>query len=88
MGAMGKNRGDAVLFDKISNISTSGGTLNETTTIPKNNYTITQGTLTVTELINQLRINCAKCWKAFRAETAKVRQCFGLGNQQERILCY
>ena len=46
---MGKNRGDAVLFDKISNISTAGGSLNETATIPKNNYTITQGTLTVTE---------------------------------------
>jgi N4-gp56 family major capsid protein len=51
-GAMGKNRGDAVLFDKISNISTAGGTLNETATIPKNNYTITQGTLTVTEYGN------------------------------------
>jgi hypothetical protein len=46
---MGKNRSDKVLFDKISNISTSGGTLSETATIPKNNYTIKQGTLTVTE---------------------------------------
>lgn len=53
-GAIGKNRGDAVLFDKISNISTAGGTLNETATIPKNNYTITQGTLTVTEYGNSV----------------------------------
>ena len=53
-GAMGKNRGDAVLFSKISNISTQGGTLNETSTIPKRNYTITQGTLTVTEYGNAI----------------------------------
>ena len=52
--AMGKNRGDAVLFDKISNISTAGGTLVETNTIPKRNYTIKQGTLTVTEYGNAI----------------------------------
>ena len=52
--AMGKNRGDAVLFNKISNISTAGGTLSETSTIPKRNYTITQGTLTVTEYGNSI----------------------------------
>src|SRR4030042_1337147 len=51
-GALGKNRGDAVLFDKISNISTAGGTLSETATIPKRNYTIVQGTLSVTEYGN------------------------------------
>ena len=47
--AAGKNRGDSVLFNKISNISTAGGTLNETSTIPKRNYTIVQGTLSVGE---------------------------------------
>ena len=47
--AAGKNRGDAVLFNKISNISTAGGSLTETSTIPKTNYTITQGTLSVNE---------------------------------------
>ena len=52
--AIGKNRGDAVLFDKISNITTAGGTLNETSTIPKRNYTITQGSLTVTEYGNAI----------------------------------
>lgn len=51
---MGKNRGDSVLFDKISNITTAGGTLNETSTIPKRNYTIVQGTLTVTERGNAI----------------------------------
>ena len=52
--ATGKNRGDSVLFDKISNISTAGGSLNETATIPKNNYTIVQGTLVVKEFGNSV----------------------------------
>ena len=51
-GAMGKNKGEKVLFNKISNISTAGGTLTETSTIPKRNYTIVQGTLTVYEYGN------------------------------------
>jgi len=33
--AAGTNRGNKVFFDKISNISTGGGTLVETDTIPK-----------------------------------------------------
>lgn len=53
--AAGKNSGDSVFFNKISNISTAGGTLSETSTIPKRNYLIKQGTLTVTELVTQLR---------------------------------
>lgn len=47
--AEGRSRGNIVLFNKISNISTQGGTLSETSTIPKQNYTIKQGTLSVTE---------------------------------------
>lgn len=53
-GAIGKNRGEKVLFNKISNISTAGGTISETATIPKVNYTITQGSLTVTEYGNAI----------------------------------
>lgn len=52
--AAGKNRGNLVFFDKISNISTAGGTLSETATIPKRNFTITQGTLTITEYGNSI----------------------------------
>lgn len=52
--AAGRNKGDAVLFAKISNITTAGGTLNETATIPKRNYTITQGTLTLVEYGNAI----------------------------------
>lgn len=47
--AAGKNKGNIVYFDKVSNISTQGGTLVETSTIPRNNYTISQGSLTITE---------------------------------------
>lgn len=53
-GGIGKNRGDAILFAKISNISTAGGTLSETATIPKRHYTIKQGTLSVTEYGNAI----------------------------------
>jgi N4-gp56 family major capsid protein len=52
--AAGAGKGDAVFYNKISNISTSGGTLIETNTIPKNNFTITQGTLTMTEYGNSI----------------------------------
>jgi len=51
---IGKNRGDACLFTKISNISTAGGTLIETATIPKRNYTVQQDTLTVNEYGNAI----------------------------------
>ena len=52
--AAGTNRGNKVFFDKISNISTAGGTLSETDTIPKRNYTILQGTLTLNEYGNSI----------------------------------
>jgi N4-gp56 family major capsid protein len=52
--AAGANRGEKVFFNKISNISTAGGTLVETDTIPKRNYTITQGTMTITEYGNSV----------------------------------
>lgn len=52
--AIGKNRGEKVLFNKISNISTAGGTLTETSTIPKRNYTIVQASMTVTEYGNAI----------------------------------
>ncbi len=50
----GAGKGSKVFYNKISNISTAGGTLVETNTIPKNNYTITQGTLTMTEYGNSI----------------------------------
>jgi N4-gp56 family major capsid protein len=52
--AAGAGRGEKVFFNKVSNISTGGGTLVETDTIPKRNYTITQGTLTLNEYGNSI----------------------------------
>ena len=52
--AAGTGRGNKVFFNKLSNISTAGGTLTETDTIPKRNFTITQGTLTMTEYGNSI----------------------------------
>lgn len=47
--AIGKGRGDTWLFDKTSNVATQGGTLIETNTIPETNFTVVQGTGTITE---------------------------------------
>lgn len=47
--AFGKGVSDAVNFDKISNITNSGGTLTETSTMPSSYFTITKSTLTVYE---------------------------------------
>jgi len=52
--AIGKNRGDQVFFQKISNIATAGGTLAETSTVPKTNWTTTRGTITITEYGNSI----------------------------------
>lgn len=48
----GKNKNDTIFFDKISKISTSGGTLIETDTMPRRNFQVVRGTLTITEYGN------------------------------------
>jgi N4-gp56 family major capsid protein len=52
--AIGKQRGDTWLFNKTSNVASQGGTLIETNTIPETNYTMSQGTGTVTEYGNSI----------------------------------
>jgi N4-gp56 family major capsid protein len=52
--AIGKNRGNTWLYDKISNVATQGGTLVETNTIPQTNYTVLQGTGSITEYGNSV----------------------------------
>ena len=51
-GALGLHKNDTFVFDKVRNIGTAGGTLVETDTIPENEFTIGQGTLTITEYGN------------------------------------
>jgi len=47
--AIGKNRGDTWLFDKVGNLATQGTTLIETATMPETNFTVGQGTGTIDE---------------------------------------
>ena len=48
-GAKGAQRGDLLYFDKRGNVSTAGGTLTETNTIPETQFLTQRGTLTITE---------------------------------------
>lgn len=54
MDASGANKGEYVFYDKISNVATQGGTLNETSTVPKTNFVISQGTLQIVEYGNSV----------------------------------
>jgi N4-gp56 family major capsid protein len=48
----GKSKGDTFHWNVYSNVATQGTTLTETTTMPETQFTITQGTLTITEYGN------------------------------------
>lgn len=50
----GKKKGDTFTWDVVSNIATQGGALTETNTMPESNFTIGQGTLTITEYGNSI----------------------------------
>ena len=52
--AIGSKNGDSFLYDKISNIQTQGSSLTETSTVPKSNFLITQGSLTLKEFGNSI----------------------------------
>jgi len=50
----GKKKGDLFTWDVYSTVATQGTTLLETNTMPETNFTITQGTLTITEAGNSV----------------------------------
>lgn len=50
----GKKKGDTFTWDVVSNVATQGTTLTETNTMAETNFTITQGTLTITERGNSI----------------------------------
>ena len=50
----GKKKGDIFTWDVFSDVATVGGVLVETNTMPETNFTITQGTLTITEAGNSI----------------------------------
>lgn len=52
--AIGKNRGDTFMFDKMQNVQTQGGLLIETNTIPETQFVTNQGTCVITEYGNAI----------------------------------
>jgi hypothetical protein len=52
--AVGKQKGNTYTWDIVQDVATAGGTLVETNTMPETNFTIIQGTLTVTEYGNSV----------------------------------
>jgi N4-gp56 family major capsid protein len=50
----GKKKGDIFTWDVFSDVATAGGVLTETNTMPESNFTIVQGTLTITEAGNSV----------------------------------
>lgn len=50
----GKKKGDTFTWDVVSKIANRGTTLTETSTMPESNFTIAQGTLTITEYGNSI----------------------------------
>lgn len=49
MDLAGRNKGDIVYFTKNSNPTSNGGTISETSTIPKTGYTVVRDSLSITE---------------------------------------
>jgi N4-gp56 family major capsid protein len=52
--AVGKNKGETFHWNVYSNVATQGTVLVETSTMPQTNYTVTQGTMTITEYGNSV----------------------------------
>ena len=50
----GKKKGDLFTWDVFSDVATPGGVLTETNTMPETNFSIVQGTLTMTEMGNSV----------------------------------
>jgi len=50
----GKGKGETFQWNVYSDIATAGTTLTETSTMPESNFTITQGTMTITEYGNSV----------------------------------
>ena len=51
---IGKGRGDTLLFNKVGNVATAGGSLAETSTIPATKAAIQQGSVVMTEFGNSV----------------------------------
>ncbi len=61
----GLGKGDTFHWNVFSDVATAGTTLTETTTMPETNFTISQGTLSITELGNSVRKLAASIFSSF-----------------------
>ena len=50
----GQKHGDTFTWDVVQDVAVAGGTLVETNTMPETNFTVVQGTLTITEFGNSV----------------------------------
>jgi N4-gp56 family major capsid protein len=82
----GKKKGDTFTWDVVGDVSTRGTTLVETSTIPETQFTISQGTLTITEYGNAVPYSGKLedlgkfavrdvVMKALRRDASKVMDC-------------
>lgn len=82
----GKKKGETFTWDVVSNVANQGNALTETNTMPETNFTITQGTLTITEYGNSVPYSGKledlskfsvkdTVMKALRNDAAKVMDC-------------
>ena len=82
----GKKKGDTFTWDIVSNVATRGTALTETSTMPETNFTISQGTLTITEYGNSVPYSGKledlskfsvkdTVMKALRQDATKVMDC-------------
>ena len=51
---LGRGRGDTLLFNKIGNVATAGGSISETATIPATKAAVLQGSVVMTEFANSV----------------------------------
>lgn len=69
--AIGKNKGDLHTWNVYSDVATQGTVLVETNTMPETNFTITQGTMTLTEFGNSVK-KLAALFSSFVDELCSV----------------
>lgn len=62
----GKSKGDTFHWNVYQNIAVQGTTLVETTTMPRSNFTIVQGTMTITEFGKLIAALISKLVDKFR----------------------
>ena len=70
----GLHKGQTFTWNVYNDVATQGTTLTETSTVPLTNFTITQGTGTVTELANAVKIICRVIQDAFSSISSFYRR--------------